>query len=183
MSSPGRSAGLLLLKRALEIDPRFAMAYAFQGRLYGDLGEYILSAESASKAYELRDRASDREKFFIAHTYERQVIGNLERAEQTCELWTRTYPRDAEAHAAFSGYATKGTGKYLKSIEEAKRAIELDPDFPPGYANLVFSDVYMDRLEEAESTLRQASERKIEIPDLLMMRYYVAFLKGDRAGM
>jgi tetratricopeptide (TPR) repeat protein len=183
VSSASEATSLRLLQRAVEIDPGFAMAYAFRGRLYGDIGEDVLSVESASKAYELRDRASDREKFFISWTYDRQVTGNLERAAQTCDVWTRTYPRDAEAHAAFSAYATKGTGQYLKSIEEAKRAIELDPDFGPGYFNLAASDLYAERFEDAESVLRQAAQRKVERPDLLFTRYYLAFLKGDSAAM
>jgi len=183
VASPGSEAALLHLKRALEIDPRFALAYAVQSRIYGDLGEYALSKESAAKAYQLRDRASDRERFFITQTYYRQVTGNLDRARQTCELWTRTYPRDAEAHGYFSGYTTIGIAQYLKSIEEAKKAIELDPDRAPAYVNQSFSDLYIDRIEDAADTLRQAAARKMENPDLLILRYYVAFLKGDRAGM
>jgi serine/threonine protein kinase len=183
LSSSGPEAALLFLKRALEIDPKFALAYAYQSRLYGDIGEYVLSTESAAKAYDLRDRASDRERFFITHTYNRQVMGNLDRARQTCELWTRTYPRDAQAHSLFSGYTTKGTAQYLKSIEEANKAIELDPDLSSPYVNLIYSDVYIDRIEDAADVLRRAAERKMENPDLLIMRYYVAFLKGDRAGM
>ena len=61
------------------------------------------SAESTSKAYQLRDRASDREKFFITATYDLQVTGNLEKAQQTCELWAQTYPRDANPHGFLSG--------------------------------------------------------------------------------
>jgi Tfp pilus assembly protein PilF len=174
---------LLLLTRALEIDPKFALAHAVQSRLYGDIGEYELSKESAAKAYELRERASDRERFFITQTYYRQVTGNLDRARQTCELWTRTYPRDAEAHGYFSGYTSIGTAQYLNSIEEAKRSIALDPDRSPAYVNQIFSDLYIDRIEDAEDVLRQAAARKLENPDLLILRYYVAFLKGDRAGM
>ena len=182
-NSTGFAAALPLLKRAVEIDPHFAMAYAFLGRIYGDIGESVLSAESTRKAYELREHASDRERFFITLTYDRQVTGNLEKAYQTCALWTQTYPRDIDAHGLFSGYTTKGTGKYLKSIEEAKKALALDPDFLPGYLNLAYGYIYLDRYDEAEDTLRRASERKLDIPDSLILRYHVAFLKGDQAGM
>jgi len=182
-NSTGFAAALPLLRRAIEIDPHFAMAYAFLARTYGDIGESVLSAESTRKAYELREHASDRERFFITLTYDRQVTGNLEKAYQTCELWTQTYPRDTDAHGLFSGYTTKGTGKYLKSIEEAKKALALDPDFLPGYLNLALGYVYLDRYDEAEDVLRRASERKLEIPDCLILRYHVAFLKSDQAGM
>jgi len=182
-ASGNERAALVFIKRALQIDPGFAMAYALQGRLYGDLGELGLSAESVRKAYEFRDRASTREKFYIAHAYDRQVTGNLERAAQTCELWTSTYPRDAEAHTLYSAFTTKGTGNYLKSIEEAKEAIKVDPDFPPGYWNLAYSDMFVDHLEDAKAVLRAAAQRGIETSDLLIVRYFAAFLSGDRAGM
>ena len=122
--STGFLAAVPHLKRAIEIDPQFAMAHAVLGNLYSGIGESALSAESTSKAYELRDRASDREKFYITVNYDRQVTGNLEKAQQTCELWVQTYPRDAHAHGLFSGFVTQGSGKYLKSIEEAKKAME-----------------------------------------------------------
>jgi tRNA A-37 threonylcarbamoyl transferase component Bud32/tetratricopeptide (TPR) repeat protein len=182
-ASGNEKAALLFIKRALEIDPGFAMAYALQGRVYGDLGELGLSAESVRKAYEFRDRASSREKFYIAHAYDRQVTGNLERAAQTCELWTSTYPRDAEAHTLYSAFTTKGTGNYLKSIEEAKKAIDADPDFPPAYWNLAYSDMFLDRPEDAKGVLRAAAQRGIETSDLLIVRYFAAFLSGDEAGM
>jgi hypothetical protein len=84
--------GVPFFKRAIEIDPQFAVAHAALGLMYGDMGESGLSEESTSKAYELRDRASDREKFFITASYELHVTGNLEKAQQTCESWVRTYP-------------------------------------------------------------------------------------------
>jgi tetratricopeptide (TPR) repeat protein len=84
-SSTGDVAARRLFKRAIEIDPKFAMAHAWLGRLYGNLGEYALAAESTSKAYQLRDRASDTEKFFITASYDIDVTGNLEKAQQSCE--------------------------------------------------------------------------------------------------
>jgi eukaryotic-like serine/threonine-protein kinase len=181
--SSGNTDAVPLLKRAIEIDPKFAMAHAFLGRLYGDNGESVLSAESTTKAYQLRDRASDREKFFITASYDLQVTGSLEDAQQTCELWAQTYPREVTPHGLLSGFTYQGLGRYEKSIEEAKKAIALDPDFVPGYTNLAFSYVYLDRLGEAGNTLKSASERKLEIPDFMVLRYYIAFLKGDSAAM
>ena len=83
-------------RRAVEIDPKFAMAYANLGLAYSAVGESVLSAQSTTKAWQLRDRVSDREKFFIDFTYDRQVTGNLEKAYQTLELWLQTYPRGEE---------------------------------------------------------------------------------------
>jgi tetratricopeptide (TPR) repeat protein/predicted Ser/Thr protein kinase len=178
----GSAADLPLFKRAIEIDPKFAMAYATLGHVYGEIGESDLSAESTSKAYELRDRASDAEKFFITLSYDFRVTGNLERAQQTCEAWARTYPREANAHG-FLGTIDEVTGKYEKMVEEAKRTIALDPDFAIAYAGLAAGYEALDRLGEAENTLQRASERKLESPDLVFMRYDLAFLRDDKAGM
>ena len=81
------------------------------------------------------------------------------------------------------GFISQGSGKYEKSIEEAKRAIGLDPDFTPGYANLAFSNFYLDRMGEAEKILQLASERELENAEVFLLRYYIAFLRGDKTGM
>src|SRR5271157_2794798 len=177
------TAALPLYKRALEIDPKFAMAYANLGSLYGEMGESDLSAESTSKAYDLRDRASDREKFFITASYEIRVTGNLEKAQQTCEAWAQTYPREVHAHGFLGGVIYPVSGKYEKAVEEAKRSIEIDPDIAIPYGDLAYSYEYLDRLGEAENTLQRASERKLETPDFLVQRYDIAFLRADQAGM
>jgi eukaryotic-like serine/threonine-protein kinase len=179
----GYASAVPLLKHAIEIDPNFAMAYAFLGRTYGDIGEFALSAENTSKAYQLRTHTSERERFFIDVTYHRQVTGNLEKARQTLESWIETYPRDRDAHGLLSGFASQGSGNYQEAIEEGKKAISLDPDFVPGYGNIASAYLYLGRPEEAERILQQASERKLEIPDYILLRYYIAFLKGDKAGM
>jgi len=181
--SSGPSSGVPLFKHAVDLDPRFAMAHASLGLEYSNIGESVLSRESTSKAYEMRDRATDREKFFITFTYDRQVTGNLEKALRTAELWAQTYPRDTQAHGLLSGFNTQGTGRYEKSIEEAKKTIALDPDVVFGYLNLAFSYFYLDRPGDAASAIQLASERKLEPAESLVLRYYVAFLKGDKAGM
>ncbi|MBZ5722900.1 MAG: protein kinase [Acidobacteriia bacterium] len=183
VSSTGSAAAAPFFKHAIEIDPKFAMAYASLGRMYGDMGEYALSAESTSKAYELRERASDNEKSFISASFDMQVTGNLDKAQQTCELWMQAYPRATPPHTFLSGIIYPVFGKYEKAVEEGKKAIALDPDFAVGYAVLEFSYEYLDRLGEAENILQQAAERKLEIPDFLVQRYDLAFLKGDKAGM
>jgi len=82
-----------------------------------------------------------------------------------------------------AGFATQGTGRYEQSIEETRKALRLDPDFRPGYSNLAFGYLHLDRLEEAEHALQEASERKIDIPDLMLLRFHLSFLKGDKTGM
>jgi serine/threonine protein kinase/tetratricopeptide (TPR) repeat protein len=181
--SAGFAEALPHLKRAVEIDPQFAIAYAFMGLMYSNIGESVLSLESTKKAYQLRDRASDRERFFITTLYERNVTGNLEKEQQTLRLWAQTYPRDRDAHGLLAGFASEGTAQYEKAIEEANIALGIDPDFSPGYVNIAYSNFFLDRMAEAEKTIRTATERKRETPDLLLLQYYLAFVKGDAAGM
>ena len=178
-SDPG--AARPLLERAIVIDPKFAMAYAFLGRVEGDM-EPGLAAESLRKAYALRERASDRERFFIDFNYELQATGNLERAQRTGELWETTYPRDREPPSLMA-WVYQELGKYEPSAEAGRRAIEIDADFPPGYTNLAWADVFLGKLPEAEATLRQAEARKIQVPDFLILRYCLGFLNGDHAAM
>ena len=150
--------------------------------MYGGLGESDLSVESTSKAYQLRDRTSDREKFFITASYHRRVTGNLEKAKQTCELWAQNYPREMVSHDYLAAiYPT--FGRYDQAVEEAKKTIGLAPDFAIGYAPLAMKYQFLDLLEEATNTLQQASGRKLEIPDFLVQRYDIAFLKSDKAEM
>ncbi len=181
--SSGAAAAVPFLKRAIEIDPNFASAYAALGRMYGDIGELALSAMHTSKAYELRDRASDQEKFFITLSYDLQVTGNQEKGQQTCALWVQAYPRAWVPHGLLSGDIYTAMGKREESVEEGKTALGIDPGFSIGYANLAMSYMALERLDEAENTLQRAFERKLEIPDFFVLRYVIAFLKGDKVGM
>jgi serine/threonine protein kinase/tetratricopeptide (TPR) repeat protein len=172
-----------LLKRAIDIDPKFAMAYAHLGRLYGDLGGNELGEQNIAKAYELRDHVSDSESFFINFNYHRQVTGNLELARQVLESWVQKYPRALLPHGLFSGFTSQGSGRYEKAAEEGQKAIELDPDFAIGYANVAFAYLHQNRLPEAEAMLWKASERKIDVIHFSLCRYLIAFLRSDKAAM
>jgi eukaryotic-like serine/threonine-protein kinase len=181
--SSGSVTAVPFLRRAIEIDPNFASAYAALGRMYGDIGESALSAENTSRAYQLRDRTSDQERFFIALTYDLQVTGNLEKAQQTCELWMQTYPRAWLPHALLAGGIYPSIGKRQESVEEAKIALGIDPDFSIGYSLLADGYLALERTAEAEKTLQRAPERKLDIPDFHVQRYVIAFLKNDKTGM
>ena len=172
-----------LFKKAIEKDPKFAMAYASLGMTYSFLGQPVLSADSAKQAYALRDRVSDREKLFIMATYDLQVTGNLEKALGTCELWVRTYPRDGAPRGLLGAMLYPTFGHYEKGVEVAEQLVALDPDFPIAYLQLAFNNQFAGRLEEAGNTLKRASDRKLEIPELLLQRYDLAFLRGDVAAM
>jgi serine/threonine protein kinase/tetratricopeptide (TPR) repeat protein len=183
--SSGNAAAIPLYRRAVEIDPQFAMAYAMLGLSYSAVGASVLSAESTTRAWQLRDRVSDHEKFFIDFSYDRQVTGNLEKAYQTVELWLQTYPRGQEpsAQGGLGGLSTHGTGRFERAIDAIQKTIATDPDRALAYATLARSYFLTGRFPEAESTLQRASERKLETPDLLVIRYNIALLKGDQEQM
>jgi eukaryotic-like serine/threonine-protein kinase len=172
-------------RRAIEIDSQFAMAYASLGLVYSGIGESVLSAESTTKAWRLRDRVSDPEKFFIDFTYNRQVTGNLEKAYETLELWFQTYPRgeDPNALGLLGGVSTNGTGRFERAIEASQQTLAAEPNLIYGYHNLASSYFFLDRFPQAEGILQQASERKLESPDFLVLRYNIAALKDDQDQM
>jgi serine/threonine protein kinase/tetratricopeptide (TPR) repeat protein len=179
----GTSASLPFFRQAVEIDPKFAIAYAQLGLDYSGLGEPALSAESTTKAYQLRDRASERERYFIDAMYDRQVTGNLEKERQTLQSWATAYPNDLTAAGLLSAFTAQGTGKFEMAIKQAKIALSLDPNFIYGYSTLATAYLYLDRFDEAATVLQQAARRNLETEDFVVYRYYLAFLKGDNAGM
>jgi serine/threonine protein kinase/tetratricopeptide (TPR) repeat protein len=184
--SSGPAASIPYYRRAVELDPQFAMAWANLAIEYGNIGESTLSAESATKARQLRDRASDRERFFIDFLYDRQVTGNLEKAYQTLESWLQTYPRGDEPpspHDLLGGIAAQTTGRLERASEISQKFIATHPEIVLGYGNLASVYFFLDRFPEAESILQRVSEHKLEVPRLLVMRYNIALLKGEKDQM
>jgi eukaryotic-like serine/threonine-protein kinase len=180
----GSATGIPFYRRAVELDPEFAMAHARLGLAYSSGGESELSAESTRKAWLLRERISDRERFFIDFTYDRQITGNLEKAYQTLELWFQTYPRaEPNPRSLLGGVSTHGTGRYDRAIESSRTEIAADPDFGIGYGNLAGSYFFTGRFADAERTIQAASERKLGVDRLVVIGYNVGALKGDQAQM
>jgi eukaryotic-like serine/threonine-protein kinase len=178
----GGPAAIPHFQRAIAIDPQFAMAYGDLSITYWNLGQTDLSAEYTRKAYALRDRVSDRERLWILFLYDRQVTGNLPKELETLESWVQTYPRDWQAWAVLAGWGTLGTGQYERGIQAGQEALRLNPDNSFPYT---VSQHYLllDRFAEAADVLQRAAERKLEIPEMLITRYYLAFFKRDQAGM
>jgi tetratricopeptide (TPR) repeat protein len=181
----GTQTAISLLMRAVEIDPGFAIAHSQLGLAYSNRGETVLGEASSRRAYELRDRATDRDRFFIMTVYDRQVTGNLEKEGQTLRLWAQTYPRDPVAPGLTSGYYAAGTGQYELMLEEARKAIALAPDAGqviPAYYSVVGGYVSLGRPADAEQPLREAMTHGDE-SDALPDAFNIAFLKADEAGM
>ena len=178
----GGPAAVPHLQQAIALDPEFAMAHADLGFEWWNMGQTERGAEQVRIAYGLRDRVSDRERRYILMLYDRQVTGNLQKELATLESWAQTYPRDASALSIIAGWVALGTGNYEKGIQASQEAMRLDPDHPFAYIG-ARHNLHLDRFTQAEEVLQQAAKRKIEIPEMLVTRYYLAFLKGDQAGM
>ena len=182
-STAGSAAGIPFLKHAIELDPNFALAYAMLGRFYADIGESGAAANYSRKAYELRDRASELEKFLISTHYHIAVTGNMEKAEQDCELWIQTYPRAEIPHDFLSGIILPVFGQYEKAVEEAKEGIRLNADSPLANTLLMGNYVALNRLDEAKAAYAQALQRKLSSPFFHIDLYLIAFLENDAGGM
>jgi serine/threonine protein kinase/tetratricopeptide (TPR) repeat protein len=176
------AAAIPFFQRAVSLDPNFAMAYARLGSSYGNLGETARSAENARQAYELRQRVSEREKFYIASHYENYVAGDLESARKTCELWAQTYPRD-DIPPGSLGVIYGTLGDYAKSLAAAQQSLTLNPASGNGYANLVNSYLVVDRLDEAKATAQEAQAHNLDSPLIHLSLYSIDFLQHDAAGM
>jgi tetratricopeptide (TPR) repeat protein len=179
----GFAAAIPQLQRAIAIDPEFAMAYGDLSIYYWNMGQTDLSAEYTRKAYALRDRVSDRERLWILFLYDRQVTGNLQRELQTLESWVQTYPRDPLPLSVMAGWGTMGTGQYERGIRAARESVRLNPDESFAYGGMVLHNIFLDRFGEAADALRRATERKLEIHEFLILRYYLAFFRSDQAEM
>ncbi len=175
-------AVLPFYKRAVELDPKFAMPYAAMSGAYGNLGDVARSAENALKAYELREKVSERERFYIEGYYYMNVTGELEKTAQTYELWQQTYPRDFVAHYQL-GITYSFLGNWEKALAEFRGALRLEPNYQNNYFAVATDLVNLNRLDEAEAVYKQAEERKLGTEFLLEARYRLAFLKGDTARM
>ena len=181
----GTPTAIPLLKRAVELDPGFAIAHSQLGLTYSTRGETVLGEESTRKAYELRDHATDRDRFFIMTIYDRQVTGNLEREGETLRLWAQTYPRDPAAPGLTAGYFAGGTGQYELMVEEGRKAIAISPDtgqVVPAYYSVVWGYISLGRPTDAEEALRQAVTRGDQ-PLAPIGAFHIAFLKADAPGM
>ena len=171
---------LPLLERAVALDPEFALAHANLGVCYSGTGQRQRSIQSATRAYELRHRTTDPERFFIEYAYERDVTGDLEKAFQTVTVWAETYPRDLNAHGLRGGYSAHGTGRYEEVLRSANRALEIDPDFVFAHIAAVSANMYLDRFDAAKQALERSGV--IVEPPALALRYYIALLEHDTGG-
>ncbi|MGB8595339.1 MAG: protein kinase [Candidatus Sulfotelmatobacter sp.] len=177
----GDSEAIPFMKRAIELDPNFAMAYVGLGIEYANLGQPGVAADYGRKAYTLRDRVSDREKFRISAFYFQYVTGEMDKAIESYELWAKSYPREMVPHGNL-GSLYASVGQYDKAIAETETAQRLEPTITD-YANLASNYISVNRMKDARLTLEEAQRNHF---DGLFIRgdlYSLAFLDGDNAEM
>ena len=182
-SLQGDAAAIPLFKRAIELDPSFAMAFARLGISYLNLAQFGLASENFQTAYGLRERVSERERLTISAYYFTWVTGELDKANQTYELWTQAYPRDDVPHNNL-GLNYEYLGQYEKALAETAESIRLNPEESTiSRSNLVGFYCLTNRLEEAKLTYQQTLARRAETGYLHECRFAVAFMEGDAAEM
>jgi eukaryotic-like serine/threonine-protein kinase len=170
-----------LLQRAIQLDPNFAMAYAVLATSYANISEPGLAAENAKKAYELRDRVSEREKFYIDSHYHEMATGDLDKARQTFTLLAQNYPRDETAPTNLTAINTV-LGDYEQALSFAQDAFKLNPS-GLNYTNLVGTFITLNRFDEARTVAEEARGKKLDSGYLRIVLYQLAFLQNDKAAM
>ncbi len=168
-------------ERAVTIDPDFAIAYSLLGIAYATLGDDDRGVANITKGYNLRDRASEYEKFSISANYNGIVLGDVEKAAQICEQWTKLFPRDPDAFIGFGVWADHA-GRLDESLTACRELLRLDPT-PFAYRMVVYAYIVLGRFEEARSTIRQANVNHIDSAAFQDELYYLAFLQNDAAAM
>jgi tetratricopeptide (TPR) repeat protein len=171
-----------LLKRSIDLDPKFAMAYAMLGTAYHNLGEKKLAAENTSKAYNLRTRVSEWEKFYIESHYHHFVTGDMEKARQAYELWGQIYPRE-QVPPLNLGVIYQTLGQHEKSLSETREAFRLGPSESLNAGNLVAALIRLNRFNEARAAADDAASKNLDSAELRLYLYQLAFLNKDLARM
>ncbi len=169
-------------QKAISLDPNFAMAYARLGTSYENLDQTAQAADSLRKANALRQRVSDRERFYIDAHYDQLVTGDLVAARATYELWSQTYPSD-EVPAINLGRTYAELGDYDKSLAAYQKALKLNPGSGLLYSDLVYSYLSVGRLDEAKATAQEAQARHLDSDWIHFYLYWVDFVQHDTAAM
>ena len=178
----GSAASLPYHQRAIELDPNFAMGYAAVGIDYSNLAELGRASEYFTKAFQLRARASEREKLQITAQYYWYVTGELDKAAQTYQETIESYPQDFRAYSNL-GIVYNQQGQYEKAAEIARQAMRLAPDRANSYGSLAADTLALQRFDETRQIIREAQARKLDTDVLHNALYALAFVGSDSAAM
>jgi serine/threonine protein kinase/tetratricopeptide (TPR) repeat protein len=175
----GEIDAIPFLKRAIELDPNFAMAYAALAQSFRNMDEPSRARENAQKAYSLRSRVTEREKYRIEAVYY-NLTGTLEELHETAELWAQSYPQDDTPHTELASVYSD-QGNWEKSLYENQQVLRLNPNSGiQAYSNLGFDYIAMNRLDDAKTLLDNSAVCK---GGCVGLHYYLAFLRNDTAEM
>ena len=169
-------------KRAVELDPNFARAYASLGTAYLSASQFQQGNENYQKAYELRDRVSERERFYIEGQYYANVTGEFDKSIQTYKQWEQTYPAD-DVPPNNLGYDYALIGQLDQGLAETQQALRLTPNSVIGYGNVMGAYLSVNRPDEAKEAFDKAIAMKLDGPGLRVTRYQLAFFQNDEAAM
>jgi len=173
---------IVSLKRAVELDPDFARAWSVLSRACNNSGQLGQAAETAQKAFELRERVSEREKLHITAQYYSNVTGELHKEVETLKMLTQTWPNDVIARRNLgSRYNT--LGQYEKAIVELKEAIRLNPDYGSPYRNLANIYLRLSRIDEARAWADHVVARGFDSINSRARLFEIAFIQGDTSTM
>ncbi|MGB9312182.1 MAG: protein kinase, partial [Candidatus Acidiferrales bacterium] len=181
-ANKGEESAAPFLQQATVLDPNFAMAFATLGQVETNLGERSIGTEYTKKAYALRDRATEAERFYIDSHYYENVLGDTEKGDQVYLLWTQTYPRDAIPFNNL-GVSYALLGQWEKSLPYVRQGSQLDPGDSIDYVAVAGTYLGLGRFDEAKATLQQAMASKLDVPNVHRMLYLLAFVQNDPAAM
>jgi serine/threonine protein kinase/Tfp pilus assembly protein PilF len=170
------------LKRAIELDPDFALAQAALSGVYRNTNQTAQAPPFSRRAFELRDRVSERERFFISWRYYVDAAQDWDKALELSRSWAATYPREALAFNSV-GAASLITGQFEQAVSALREAVRMDPKFAPAYSNLAAALLALDRVAEAKAVLQQAVDQKLTFDGATRLTYLVAFVQGDTKTM
>lgn len=178
----GQFEAIPFYKKALELDPDFALAYTELAVVYRNTDQWKLAAEMTKKAYELRDAVSESEKLRITYYYHNFVNGELDKAIDTLELWRNTYPNFVVSYVSLSD-SMERIGQSEKAVAFAREGIRIDPNYATIYMNLVESLVSLGRYDEAKETCKTAFDRKLDGTYFHLFPLMIAFIENDQAAL
>ena len=176
------AAAIAPLKKAVELDPNFAMAHAALGTCYYDLGEITAAADESRKAFDLRDRVSDVERFYIESHYYQYATGDLEKSAQVYNAWAQAYPRDFIPLNNLS-VIHQLLGDLDKALADTRACLKIEPGNAAMYSSLVQLYASMNRIEEAKTTLADAQAKNLDSPLLRVGAFQIAFIENNAAEM
>jgi eukaryotic-like serine/threonine-protein kinase len=176
------AAAIAFFQQAINLDPNFAMAHAMLFGPYAKQRETNMAFDHIQKAFELRDRVSQREKFSIESLYHTVATGDLEKEKETVEVWARMFPRDPIPRSRL-GILYGTLGQYDKGLSEMREALRLLPDSGLEYCNVIYAYLPLNRFEDARAAAKEAEAKNLDLRCLHNTLYVLAFLENDSAGM